>query len=1210
MKCICAILGLIFLIAGLGAIAASQIIPGLIFGVFSVIVKGLTVIVQNPSSATQMTAWADAYKSSSGSATEYWLQNVTNLNQVMTQGAVPIIEDVGPYVFSSWTHKYDTASDLAGKTITYRDYSWYAYNDTLSCAQADTPGTCKDLTDSITLVNPAYAGLMGKIKNLLGGNDALLTSLINGKVFEGLTTAKVDSLLATLVGTVFFPTIYPNYIVNNQATALVTIPVTNIAGGSITQTSMDSYIGNPRVMQRGGKTNCQFTGHQSLNANVKALLYTAGTGVATSIRNPSGLGPVWVALSQFYIGAFNTVYAATLAAQGGNKDNTCAAMQANVGGVMTAVATNTPSFTAPGTTTAYTVNGLIATINAAAGNPGTGALSAGNIYGLMQALQEEIVYNGFPNTWNRKLAMPGTAPASATKAWFSAHVQTSSILGTGANEKLIAGELWALDNPLATTNPSSFMFNATGEATKLYGIVNTILGIKATQGTVAPTSTGVSAIVTWIQTNSALFTNLKGIVRWYTGAIIGGMAQILLERAPTTQEGAILNTLQGAMTLAAVTDFNTYTGANPAMSAQVAGALMTAIGGSKMLAASNGADVDLLKTFSASPCTYVPTQISDTASLQFACGQVVGAVAPTATASVNVINAALGTMVPEWYDITGFSFTGTTILPPTGSGLSSQTLTARQQYNRLLNFMLNGTITPMTYSILNGVQAGAGTKLQGIVASLNTLIGTTQPLLANQMGMVTYAFTMASVCGSVVQALGATAGNVVCGQLTQDMGGMTATQALLFSTKLVDVNAANAVAAINQGNGGPYITTTARKLFVDGFPDNTISYLRPFLPVSLGIPDAPAGPHILGGNRKDAAFTVLQSAYNATTEAEEKARLSQEVCQKGTSHTTAAYVKYGGNQGLHTVYNKPYTKFMQLAKRDGSKYAGRGKCVGTNWDASVNWWGHSVDIDGLYQTTMGPNLELVKSEWPKKADTTLATETNFWFSYIARPATLKFRGNGKDIHGKVDVRKFGLEPVTSQGNLSQADLDLHACNATHKGCVKCLWDITESSSQGLQILFGNPHMTGCAKADTDQSTIYRAPIYKGGAKHHNSTFDVEPITGFFFGLDAKVGVYFTVDPIDYSSFHYGLCNNSAWPVRTTAAGCTQSKKQIVPYFWARAQQQPSLAQSVLLSGAIQLVKMLLSYPTLLLGAGAGITVVSLLMLYYGCSKSSDKVGAA
>ena len=55
----------------------------------------------------------------------------------------------------------------------------------------------------------------------------------------------------------------------------------------------------------------------------------------------------------------------------------------------------------------------------------------------------------------------------------------------------------------------------------------------------------------------------------------------------------------------------------------------------------------------------------------------------------------------------------------------------------------------------------------------------------------------------------------------------------------------------------------------------------------------------------------------------------------------------------------------------------------------------------------------------------------------------------------------------------------------------------------------------------------------------------------FIGMDAAVGVYLTVNPKDYSTYDSGLCNNNAWPARTTDAGCLQQKKQIVPWFYAK-----------------------------------------------------------
>ena len=82
--------------------------------------------------------------------------------------------------------------------------------------------------------------------------------------------------------------------------------------------------------------------------------------------------------------------------------------------------------------------------------------------------------------------------------------------------------------------------------------------------------------------------------------------------------------------------------------------------------------------------------------------------------------------------------------------------------------------------------------------------------------------------------------------------------------------------------------------------------------------------------------------------------------------------------------------------------------------------------------------------------------------------------------------------------------------------------------------------------------------------------------------------------------------------RTTAAGCVQKKKQIVPWFYAKSKLKIGYAQSILVAGGFMVARVALTMPTMLLGGGGGLIFLGIVFFILGakcCGGSSAKVDA-
>jgi len=505
--------GFFLFILGVICIIVSTLLAGFVIPAANILITDLlTPISPNIANRASKLSTAEVSKWSNRtnvSSTKYYLQHISNLNDVQTKGAVPIIEDYGPYTFNQKTKKMNAAFTKTDdeETIKYREFSIYKYDAAASCKEADSTAKCTDLSDNLNVVNPAYISLMGTVKNLLGGNDALLAGLINGMLYNNLHQLNLASSLESLVSAVFFPMLMPSWFLSNGATALSVFPylqmsgyIGALAGNSMTlQQGVDAYNWVPEVTTQYG-VPVSHTGHASLTSGVKTVLYTAQSPLA--IHNDTGLA-LWTQFAIGYNGAFKqtflTVYGQQLAG-GASASAAGAAAKAYMEASTTqaALVALTPNVTLLGTT--YVLQSQMDAVNLAgsggAGTSFTNNLNSANIGGVLGFVYDQAT-TAFPSMWNAQTNFSvapynAAVPASFNKAWLknANPLLTSNLGGTGANWTYIARELWGLENPTSPPNKCAFLHNATANVGKLGQL---ILGVQ-----VAAASGGESGAVAYI----------------------------------------------------------------------------------------------------------------------------------------------------------------------------------------------------------------------------------------------------------------------------------------------------------------------------------------------------------------------------------------------------------------------------------------------------------------------------------------------------------------------------------------------------------------------------------------------------------------------------------------------------------------------------------------------------------------------------------------
>ena len=148
------IFGVILLVVGL-------VLPEVVFEHYAAamhIVRG--GLVSDPASPQYVDWLESGTTDETATPVDYWLQHITNLQDVLRRGVAPIIEDKGPYHFLVYTKKYDVV--VSGDEVTHRSLTGARYVPEKSCqrrledeSQGNEKVNCVDASkDMISTVNP------------------------------------------------------------------------------------------------------------------------------------------------------------------------------------------------------------------------------------------------------------------------------------------------------------------------------------------------------------------------------------------------------------------------------------------------------------------------------------------------------------------------------------------------------------------------------------------------------------------------------------------------------------------------------------------------------------------------------------------------------------------------------------------------------------------------------------------------------------------------------------------------------------------------------------------------------------------------------------------------------------------------------------------------------------------------------------------------
>ncbi|XP_065158178.1 sensory neuron membrane protein 1-like isoform X2 [Atheta coriaria] len=119
-----------------------------------------------------------------------YMFNVTNPLEISEKGAMPIVQEIGPYIYDEWKEKVDTVDDESDDTMEYRIKNTFIFN------RAQSGSLTGD--EVITMLHPLIAGIAMAVEREKPGALALvnkaLTSIYRNPTHPFLTTT-VDALL-------------------------------------------------------------------------------------------------------------------------------------------------------------------------------------------------------------------------------------------------------------------------------------------------------------------------------------------------------------------------------------------------------------------------------------------------------------------------------------------------------------------------------------------------------------------------------------------------------------------------------------------------------------------------------------------------------------------------------------------------------------------------------------------------------------------------------------------------------------------------------------------------------------------------------------------------------------------------------------------------------------------------------------------------------
>lgn len=109
--------------------------------------------------------------------------NLTNPHDVVDRGAIPQYNEVGPYVFRKWIHRFNLTWTRDRDVIFFKQRDWYIFDRNMTNSSLSSG-------DIIYNLNPSYAGVM-----MSAGNESMLMrNMISGEINGILNFLTTDFL--------------------------------------------------------------------------------------------------------------------------------------------------------------------------------------------------------------------------------------------------------------------------------------------------------------------------------------------------------------------------------------------------------------------------------------------------------------------------------------------------------------------------------------------------------------------------------------------------------------------------------------------------------------------------------------------------------------------------------------------------------------------------------------------------------------------------------------------------------------------------------------------------------------------------------------------------------------------------------------------------------------------------------------------------------
>mmetsp|Transcript_25909 Transcript_25909/g.36106 ORF Transcript_25909/g.36106 Transcript_25909/m.36106 type:complete len:736 (+) Transcript_25909:70-2277(+) len=132
----------------------------------------------------------DNYPGATPEHWKYYMWNVTNCGDVASTGAIPVVKEIGPYVYREFKTRFNVTFSDGNNLVTYNEMSLYEYEESMSCE------SCHE-TNIIVGLWPTYITLVKEAGSAQNAAAVLMSPLMNITFTALAHVAKFRNLCAT-----------------------------------------------------------------------------------------------------------------------------------------------------------------------------------------------------------------------------------------------------------------------------------------------------------------------------------------------------------------------------------------------------------------------------------------------------------------------------------------------------------------------------------------------------------------------------------------------------------------------------------------------------------------------------------------------------------------------------------------------------------------------------------------------------------------------------------------------------------------------------------------------------------------------------------------------------------------------------------------------------------------------------------------------------